>query len=108
MLSRSALVLPFAFSCGLVSSACADVVSDWNEKTVAFVTNAKMAPPQAERVMHNAPGLSVGAFATRKGAQLASADGFAIHVCLGRFSDARICCTSMASHTFCRELDAHR
>jgi hypothetical protein len=51
VLSRSALVLPFAFSCGLVSSACADVVSDWNEKTVAFVTNAKMAPPQAERVM---------------------------------------------------------
>ena len=30
--------------------------------------------------MHNAPGLTVGAFATRKGAQLASADGFAIHV----------------------------
>ncbi|HET6926891.1 MAG TPA: M20 aminoacylase family protein [Hyphomicrobiaceae bacterium] len=30
--------------------------------------------------MHNAPGLSVGSFATRKGAQLASADTFAIHV----------------------------
>src|SRR5262245_10310261 len=30
--------------------------------------------------MHNAPGLSVGSFATRKGAQLASADVFAIHV----------------------------
>jgi len=30
--------------------------------------------------MHNTPGLSVGAFATRKGAQLASADVFAIHV----------------------------
>jgi len=30
--------------------------------------------------MHNAPGLSVGSFATRKGAQLGSADVFAIHV----------------------------
>jgi len=30
--------------------------------------------------MHNTPGLSVGSFATRKGAQLASADVFAIHV----------------------------
>jgi hypothetical protein len=27
------------------------VISYWNEKTVAFVTNAKMPPPQAERVM---------------------------------------------------------
>jgi amidohydrolase len=30
--------------------------------------------------MHNAPDLPVGSFATRKGAQLASADGFSIHI----------------------------
>jgi hypothetical protein len=51
VLRRSALLFPVLFSWALVSAASADVISDWNEKTVAFVTNAKMAPPQAERVM---------------------------------------------------------
>jgi len=37
--------------CVLAGPASADVISDWNERTVAFVTDAKMAPPQAERVM---------------------------------------------------------
>jgi hypothetical protein len=31
--------------------AAADVITDWNEKTVAFVTEVKLAPPDAERVM---------------------------------------------------------
>src|SRR5262249_19818217 len=35
----------------LAAPAHADVISDWNEKVVSFVTSAKMAPPQAERVM---------------------------------------------------------
>ena len=33
------------------TSALADAISDWNEKTVAFVTSRPMSPPQAERVM---------------------------------------------------------
>src|SRR5262252_9707627 len=40
----------------------------------------RLSPLICIYVMHNAPGLSVGSFATRKGAQLASADVFAIHV----------------------------
>jgi PAP2 superfamily len=35
----------------LATPARADVVSDWNEKVIALLTNARMAPPQAERVM---------------------------------------------------------
>jgi hypothetical protein len=31
--------------------AAANVITDWNERTVAFVTEAKLAPPDAERVM---------------------------------------------------------
>src|SRR5262249_9775157 len=31
--------------------ACADVITDWNEKAVAFVSKQKMLPPQAERVL---------------------------------------------------------
>jgi hypothetical protein len=31
--------------------AAADVIADWNEKTVVLVTDAKLGPPQAERVM---------------------------------------------------------
>src|SRR5205085_8964335 len=29
----------------------ADVITDWNEKAIAFVTNHRMLPPQAERVV---------------------------------------------------------
>jgi hypothetical protein len=36
---------------GLTGPACADVITDWNEKAVAFVTARSMLPPQAERVM---------------------------------------------------------
>src|SRR6185295_10673914 len=35
----------------LATPARADVVSDGNEKVVILLTNARMAPPQAERVM---------------------------------------------------------
>ena len=31
--------------------AAANVIDDWNERTVAFVTEARLAPPDAERVM---------------------------------------------------------
>jgi hypothetical protein len=31
--------------------AAADVITDWNEKAVAFVTKQRMLPPQAERVV---------------------------------------------------------
>src|SRR5262245_1402847 len=36
---------------GLSGPASADVITDWNEKTVAFVTKHRMLPPQAERVI---------------------------------------------------------
>jgi hypothetical protein len=36
---------------GLGSPASADVITDWNEKAVAFVTKQRMLPPQAERVV---------------------------------------------------------
>src|SRR5262245_62809415 len=45
-------VLPIMI--GLMGSsgpASADVITDWNEKAVAFVTKHRMLPPQAERVM---------------------------------------------------------
>jgi len=49
--ARRALLVVVACLWSLTGSAAADVISDWNEKTVALVTNARMAPPQAERVM---------------------------------------------------------
>ena len=36
---------------GLSSPVSADVIGDWNEKAVAFVTKHRMLPPQAERVV---------------------------------------------------------
>ena len=48
---RKPLVLPIALCWALAGPASADVVSVWNEKAVAIVTNAKLAPPQAERVL---------------------------------------------------------
>ena len=36
---------------GLSGPVSADVIGDWNEKAVAFVTKHRMLPPQAERVV---------------------------------------------------------
>src|SRR3954470_11089415 len=43
--------LVIVWSCVATTSVSADVISDWNEKTVAFVTARQVPPPQAERVM---------------------------------------------------------
>ncbi|WP_063614144.1 vanadium-dependent haloperoxidase [Bradyrhizobium sp. Cp5.3] len=51
MRTMSCLLLVVAASTCVGFRASADVIADWNEKTVTVVTNAKMAPPQAERVM---------------------------------------------------------
>jgi hypothetical protein len=48
---KRALLPSIALLCVPAAPASADVIRDWNERTVAFVTNARMAPPQAERVM---------------------------------------------------------
>ena len=50
-MSKRAFLSTIASLCALAAPACADVISDWNERAVAFVTSAKMTPPQAERVM---------------------------------------------------------
>jgi hypothetical protein len=42
---------PMLALAGLAQPVSADVITDWNEKTVAFVTQRSMLPPQAERVM---------------------------------------------------------
>ncbi len=36
---------------GAVPPASADVISDWNDKAVAFAVSHKMGPPPAERVI---------------------------------------------------------
>jgi hypothetical protein len=36
---------------GLIPAASADVITDWNEKAVAFVVARNMGPPPAERVL---------------------------------------------------------
>ena len=51
MLLNLRLIVPVAILTGLAGSASADVISDWNENSVAFVTMRRMLPPQAERVM---------------------------------------------------------
>jgi hypothetical protein len=43
--------LAILWVCVATTSVSADVISDWNEMTVAFVTAWKVPPPQAERVM---------------------------------------------------------
>ncbi len=43
--------MPFMLLIGFGSPASADVITDWNEKAVAFVTKHRMLPPQAERVI---------------------------------------------------------
>jgi hypothetical protein len=42
--------LALVWSC-VATASMADAISDWNEKTVAFVTARQLPPPQAERVM---------------------------------------------------------
>src|SRR5258705_11450885 len=36
---------------GLSGPVSADVIGDWNEKAVAFITKQRLLPPQAERVV---------------------------------------------------------
>src|SRR5262249_28989314 len=35
----------------LVGPACADVITDWNEKAAPFAPNQRLLPPKAERVI---------------------------------------------------------
>ena len=49
MLGRT-IPLSLVWSC-VATASMADAISDWNEKTVAFVTARQLPPPQAERVM---------------------------------------------------------
>jgi PAP2 superfamily len=44
-------VAPILVLTGLGGPVSADVITDWNEKAVAFVTKHRMLPPQAERVV---------------------------------------------------------
>ena len=50
MLKR-VLLLAIASIVAPATSAAADVISDWNEKTVAFLTTRPLTPPQAERAL---------------------------------------------------------
>ncbi|MFL5045845.1 MAG: hypothetical protein ACJ8EA_13470, partial [Xanthobacteraceae bacterium] len=51
MLPNLRCVLPAMMLIGLAGPVCADVITDWNEKTIAIVTARTMLPPQAERVV---------------------------------------------------------
>jgi PAP2 superfamily len=51
MLPNLRCVVPVVMLTGLAGPASADVITDWNEKTVALVTARTMLPPQAERVV---------------------------------------------------------
>ncbi len=44
-------VTPITILLALGGPAPADVITDWNEKAVAFVTKQRMLPPQAERIV---------------------------------------------------------
>jgi hypothetical protein len=44
-------VAPIMILTGLSGPVSADVVTDWNEKAVAFITKQRLLPPQAERVV---------------------------------------------------------
>jgi len=44
-------VAPIIILLGWSGPAFSDVITDWNEKAVAFVTKHRMLPPQAERVV---------------------------------------------------------
>jgi PAP2 superfamily len=51
MLKNLRWVAPIMILIGLGEPVAADVITDWNEKAVAFVTKHRMLPPQAERVV---------------------------------------------------------
>jgi hypothetical protein len=43
--------LPVIAFAGFAGPVCADVITDWNEKAIAFVNKQRMLPPQAERAI---------------------------------------------------------
>ncbi len=51
MLQKLRWAMPAMILTGLAGPVSADVITDWNEKAVAFVTARTMLPPQAERVI---------------------------------------------------------
>src|SRR6266487_6650313 len=51
MLKSLRWVAPIMILTGLGEPVAADVITDWNEEAVAFVTKQRMLPPQAERVV---------------------------------------------------------
>ncbi len=51
MLKSLRWVAPIMLLTGLGGPVAADVITDWNEEAVAFVTKQRMLPPQAERVV---------------------------------------------------------
>jgi hypothetical protein len=51
MLKNLRWIAPFMILTGFGEPVAADVITDWNEKAVAFVTKHRMLPPQAERVV---------------------------------------------------------
>jgi hypothetical protein len=51
MLIKLRWAAPIMILAGLGSPTSADVITDWNEEAVAFVTKQRMLPPQAERVV---------------------------------------------------------
>src|SRR5262249_46739132 len=57
MVSQLRWIVPVVMLSGLVVPVRADVITDWNEKAVAFVTTRNMLPPPADRTvaaMHGA------------------------------------------------------
>jgi hypothetical protein len=51
MLTNLLRAVPVITLVGFAAPASADVITDWNEKAVAFVTKYRLLPPQAERVL---------------------------------------------------------
>src|SRR5262245_45488555 len=51
MLLKARCIVPVMLMAGVAGPAAADVITDWNEKTVALVAARTMLPPQAERVV---------------------------------------------------------
>ena len=51
MLRNVRWLFPVIALAGSVGPVSADVITDWNEKAIAFVTKQRMLPPQAERVI---------------------------------------------------------
>jgi len=51
MLKNLRWLAPIMILTALGGPAATDVITDWNEKAVAFVTKQRMLPPQAERVV---------------------------------------------------------